>query len=226
LDMMQAAAVSAPTGQLEAGELLSDSGVIFFQKERIITQFSATFPIRGILWYLDEGLINMQALMDGHYERDTPGPEKFEPPVENYAYLYVRNLLRTSVTHPELAGEPGVEALGILRSIAAITRSAHTRSENKKIELREKKNGRVCNIQQETIRVLSLSNPDFGRFELDAATGRKQRQHWVRGHWRNQWYRTENVNRRIWIDGFVKGDASVGIVTGQKVYRATAPSPE
>lgn len=146
--------------------------------------------------------------------------------MENYSYLYPINVLRTEIAHPEIAGDESMDVLGFLRSIAAIARSAQTRSENKVIEHREKKGGRVPNIHKETIRTLSLRNTDYGRYELDAATGRKLRQHWVRGHWRNQWYRGEQVNRMIWIDGFVRGDAALGTVTGQKVYVARAPKQE
>jgi hypothetical protein len=220
VDMMEAAALSAPTGPLESDELLSDSGVIFFQRERLIPMMSTITPVRGVLWYTNGKFINMQVLIDGHYERDLPGDEGIEPPVENYSYLYVLNLLRTTTARPEEAGEGAVEALGFLRSIAAIARSSQTRSETKVVERREKKGGRVRNIHRETVRILSLRNPEYGRYELDGATGRKLRQHWVRGHWRNQWYAGEQINKTIWIDGFVRGDAALGIVTGQKVYVA------
>jgi hypothetical protein len=86
---------------------------------------------------------------------------------------------------------------------------------------RAKKKRQVAGSEpQSGIRVLSLRNADHGRYELDAATGRKVRQHWVRGHWRNQWYSSLQDNRAIWIDGHVKGDASAGIVTGPKVLVA------
>lgn len=73
------------------------------------------------------------------------------------------------------------------------------------------------------VRVLSLVNPEHGRYELDAATGRKLRAHWVRGHWRNQWYATAQEHKTIWVDGFVRGDASIGTVGGARVYAARAP---
>lgn len=226
IDMMEAAAMSAPAVPLDRDELLADRGVIFFQRERAIPMMSATFPIRGVLWYLSGEMISLQVLVDGHHERDVPGNEGIEPPVETYAYLYVLNLLRTPVARPEEAGEKAIEALGFLRAIGAIARSPQSRSEDKVIERREKKGGRVRNIRKDTVRALSLRNPDYGRYELDGATGRKMRRHWVRGHWRNQWYRGEQINKRIWIDGFIRGDADLGTVTGDKVYAARAPRPE
>ena len=55
---------------------------------------------------------------------------------------------------------------------------------------------------------------------MDAATGRKLRSHWVRGHWRQQWYPSIQDHRTIWIDGFIRGDAELGTVTGRKIYVA------
>lgn len=226
IDMMEAAAMSAPAGPLDHDELLSDRGVVFFQRERLIPMMSRTFPVRAVLWYTVGEFINVQVLVDGHHERDVPGSEGVEPPVENYAYLYVLNLLRTPIATPEVAGEKAIEALGFLRAIAAIARSPQSRTEAKVVEHREKKGGRVRNIRRDTVRALSLRNPHYGRYELDGATGRKLRRHWVRGHWRNQWYRGDQVNKRIWIDGFIRGDAALGTVTGEKVYVARAPRPE
>jgi hypothetical protein len=223
IDMMEAAALSAPAGPLDRDELLADRGVIFFQRERFIPMMSGSFPIRGVLWYIAGEMISLQVLTDGHYERDVPGNEGIEPPVETYAYLYVLNLLRTPVARPEAAGDKAIEALGFLRAIAAIARSPQSRAEDKVLERREKKGGRVRNIHRDNVRALSLRNPEYGRYELDGATGKKLRRHWVRGHWRNQWYRGDQVNKRIWIDGFIRGDASLGTVTGDKVYVAKVP---
>jgi hypothetical protein len=226
IDMMEAAAISAPAGPLDREELLADRGAIFFQRERIIPMMSQLYPIRGVLWYTEGEMISLQVLTDGHYERDVPGSEGIEPPAETYAYLYVLNRLRTPVARPEAAGDKAIEALGFLRAIAAIARSPQSRTEAKVMEHREKKGGRVRSIQRDTVRALSLRNPEYGRYELDGATGRKLRRHWVRGHWRNQWYRGEQVNKRIWIDGFIRGDADLGTVTGDKVYVARAPKGE
>ncbi|WP_257478347.1 hypothetical protein [Acidipropionibacterium jensenii] len=55
---------------------------------------------------------------------------------------------------------------------------------------------------------------------VNAATGSKVRAHWVCGHWRNQWYVSAQEHHMIWIDGFVRGDGDLGIITGPKVYLA------
>ena len=86
--------------------------------------------------------------------------------------------------------------------------------------------GRKRQLIEGSVRVLSLHNPEYGRYELDAATGRHLRQHWVRGHWRNQWYPSEQINQTIWIDGFVRGDASIGVLAGQKIYVARGTDPD
>lgn len=226
VDMMEAASLTAPTGPLREEELLSDHGVLFFLKERFIPSMCSTSPVRGVMWYTLSGQINVQIFIDGHHERDFPGTDGIEPPVENYSYLYPINVLRTEIAHPEIAGDESMDVLGFLRSIAAIARSPQAQTDDRVVEHREKKGGRVRNIHKESVRILSLRNSDYGRYELDAATGRKLRRHWVRGHWRNQWYPGEQINKTIWIDGFVRGDAAIGTVTGQKVYVARAPKEE
>jgi len=41
----------------------------------------------------------------------------------------------------------------------------------------------------------------------------------VRGHWRNQYYPSENTNRLIWIAPYVKGPDDAPLIQSQKVYR-------
>lgn len=109
----------------------------------------------------------------------------------------------------------------LIRSISAITKSQQTLSSTTKPFATEKKRKRKeADLVDSEVRVLSLVNPEHGDYELGAATGIKQRRHWVRGHWRNQWYSSDQTNRTIWIDGFIKGSADIGTVTGDKVYVA------
>lgn len=227
-EMMQAAAIDAPDGPIANDELPSRSGVIFFRQERHIADFGGD-PIRAITWLIRDGTVFAQGLVDGHHEADTPA-EEIEPPREIYAYFHARLLLQTDVGKPSIAGEQAVQFLRFLRSINAISKSAHTKVEDESVQARVKgRKSRHREMIDGRVRTLSLHNPDYGRYELDAATGTHVRQHWVRGHWRNQWYSRERVNRSFWIDGFVRGDASVGVVSGQKVYVVkgadTAPPP-
>lgn len=224
LDMLEAAAITAPTGELNDDELLASSGVLLFEHERNIPAFTAKddpVPIRGITWSADNGHLTVQVMIDGHHELNNPG--KIEPPADCYAYLYQLNLLKTQLRDPTLPGhEEEVNAiLGYLRSIKVIAQSPATDSATVRPKPRSKKErAKAGTTRTSTVRVLSLRNADHGRYELDAATGRKVRQHWVRGHWRNQWYPSLDDNRAIWIDGYIKGDASRGTVMGQKIHVA------
>jgi hypothetical protein len=224
LDMLEAAALTAPDGELNDDELLSSAGVMLFEHERNVPAFTARnddVPIRGITWKAEGGYITVQVMIDGHHELNNPG--QLEPPADCYAYLYQLNLLKASMRDPTVPGrDGGARALvAYLRSIKVIAQSAATNSttvQQKRLSKKEARQARTA--LPSTVRVLSLRNADHGRYELDAATGRKVRQHWVRGHWRNQWYPSLNDNRAIWIDGYIKGDASLGTVTGQKIHVA------
>ena len=144
-------------------------------------------------------------------------------PLACYAYLYQTNLLKASMRNPTVVGhnESVSALLGYLRSVKVIAQSPATSNTVVQPNARpKKKHAQGDSTPPRSIRVLSLRNADHGRYELDAATGRKIRQHWVRGHWRNQWYPSLKDNRAIWIDGYIKGDAALGIVMGQKIHVA------
>lgn len=178
-------------------------------------------PIRGLTWKVEDGHLTVQVMIDGHHELNNPG--RVEPPADCYAYLYQLNLLKTQMRNPTVPGhESDVDTLlGFLRAVKVIAQSPATDSTAVQPKDRsKKKRAQAAVASPSTVRVLALRNGDHGRYELDAATGRKVRQHWVRGHWRNQWYPSLADNRAIWIDGHIKGDASLGTVVGQKVHVA------
>ncbi len=228
VDMAMAAALTAPSLPLRREELMADHGVVYFVRERMIEQIHPTSPLRGLVWSLDDEVIDVVIYADGHHERDTKGINGYEPPVENYAYLYARAMLRVPLVldaaDAEKATAEDLAAMhyvfNLIRSIGAISRSPRTKDETKIVQRRVKKHGRVRSVHDDPIRILSLHNPEHGGYELDAATGRKMRQHWVRGHWRNQWYASIEEHRTIWIDGFIKGDSELGTMASPKVYVA------
>lgn len=216
LDMAEAAALSAPTGPVHADELLAERGVIFFQEPRVLPGQREDRPSRALLWSLDDVgtavYLNIELMCDGHHEGGSPG-QRMEPPEENYYYLYTTMILHSLAQDPGIGGDKDARFLsGLLRSLAAIARSPATSTQEREYEHRRKKNGRVRSIVQAPVRTLSLRRAEHGRYELDAASGRGVRQHWVRGHWRQQWYPRLQDRRSIWIDGFIKGDPSLGKV--------------
>ena len=229
LDMLEAAAITAPDGELNDDELLASSGVMLFEHERIIPALIKEkygVPVRGITWKVKDGNLTAQVMADGHHGRRRQddimrGSTKY--PLACYAYLYQTNLLKASMRNPTVVGhnESVSALLGYLRSVKVIAQSPATSNTVVQPNARpKKKHAQGDSTPPRSIRVLSLRNADHGRYELDAATGRKIRQHWVRGHWRNQWYPSLKDNRAIWIDGYIKGDTALGIVMGQKIHVA------
>lgn len=123
---------------------------------------------------------------------------------------------------------PSVRMLmALVRAVSAIARSPLATETRPPVESPKQKKLRQKKKKPDPhgIRVVSLRKSEYGDYELDATTGRKVRAHWVRGHWRNQWYPSVNAHRTIWIDGFVKGDAAQGTVGGSKVYIAQGDKP-
>lgn len=53
-----------------------------------------------------------------------------------------------------------------------------------------------------------LNRPEVGDRELEQLRADRQqiRGHWVRGHWRNQWYASVEEHRWVWVEGFPRGN--------------------
>lgn len=193
--------------------------------------------VRGFSWFPTDpgGFDGLQGLMlqlytDGpdaqHYD-EVLFPTADERPLLPLATYQHLHMLTSGFGH--LGGDADQYShisisvrflMSLVRAVSAIARSPkiteHRPSTEtpKQKKLRQRK-GRPAPHE---VRVLALRHSEHGRYELDAATGRKVRAHWVRGHWRNQWYPRTQEHRTIWIDGFVKGDPEQGSLTGPKVY--------
>ena len=113
--------------------------------------------------------------------------------------------------------------MGFVRAVTALAQSPQVKNEvatDHGLKPGKKQGRRKQPVHDTQVRVLSLRHPEHGTYELDAATGRRIRAHWVRGHWKNQWYPASQEHRTIWIDGYVKGDVKLDVITGPKVYVA------
>lgn len=243
--MLLAAAMTAPSEALHHDELLARNGVVFFSEEQDFSELtmSAEHPVRAIQWMTVESLRGThmigKVLYEGHHEwsrlmaatapEDTGGPDQITIGIpERHQHLLPSEFIDTSVAVgrdiPSTSEFSGL--LGLFRSITAIAASSHTQDDTvavvQKKKAQKRKNSRSSRgpNSDPSVRVLSLVNSEYGQYEMDAATGRKLRQHWVRGHWRNQWYSSIQQNRRIWVDGFVRGNRELGTLTGPKVYVA------
>lgn len=253
--MMLAAAISVPDTPLRADELISEEGVIFFEKPLYIdpifelsdsiafdermTKGYKKMPVRVIQWAKwgeNHLMITMHSDEKFVEERETEivtAEQSFNDPLNPkimYQYLGqiafgVGSLDASQAEHDE--DHASVKhTIALLRSFKAILESQISKEQNaedvvgeqktrKKRKASKRKTGDISKIT-----VVSLIDQKHGRYELEAATNTniKMRLHWVRGHWRNQWYASVNEHRAIWINGFAKGDPTLGHVQNRIVY--------
>lgn len=69
------------------------------------------------------------------------------------------------------------------------------------------------------LKIVKLRAVEQRVYERAEAEGREWAHRWiVRGHWRNQWYRSEGVHRPIWISPYVKGPDGMPLIGSRKVF--------
>lgn len=237
-DMMLAASISAPNAPLFSDELISPHGALYFENRQDLTRLPyGPSNTRAVIWTTftgddrDRYMIVMVASVMTEEAKDgwkQVHPRHFYPRLSPYLdnRFFTVNRIDDSMVS---ANPETIAAFGLVRSISAILASEQTREHTvtqpvtKKAKKTAKRTGKPARDSQ--VRVVSLVNHDHGRYQLDAVTGHKMRAHWVRGHWRKQWYPATEEHRTIWIDGFVKGDAKLGRVNSAKVHTARTSRP-
>ncbi|MGP5523305.1 hypothetical protein ACTXM3_08400 [Glutamicibacter arilaitensis] len=241
-DMVLAASLSAPADQLHEDELLAPRGIVFF--ENPTTVFSEIYddledadvaPVRAISWELPvesgEKLVALTTFFDGSetsfVEPPIPGlpeevrlrMEQFTQKTATYLSIGLINNFKLNDLEKESNGSSQL-LIRYLRALSAIARSPRTDTTTKAITVAKRKKGKRTYTRERNVTVVSLQRPETAQYELDGARGRiRQRAHWVRGHWRNQWYATVEDHRPKWIDGFMKGDPEKGTVQTRKVVK-------
>lgn len=259
-DMVVAATLSAPNAPLRQEDIITESGTIFFEKPLYLRDFKSMLrpddpfhaayamdhPIRAIHWYpklSDPAFYGIETLIEGTYVREdieayqANAPNAALAPVGYWDHLVTATtgVAQINATPEEHDKKPTAikHAIAMLRSAKAILDSplsTQNTGETKHRQKKSKRSRRAKDIDTSTVRVVSLRRPEYGKYELDAATGHTpktpQRMHWVRGHWRNQWYPSAQEHRPRWIDGYIKGNADYGDVTDRPtVYLATGDTP-
>lgn len=241
-DMVLAASIGAPDGVLHEDELLAPRGVVFFERptrifEDIFDNLTADdiAPVRAISWELPyeagERLVALTTYFDGSettfVQPELQGvteemrlrSEKFAQQTAAYMNVGLINNFRLSDYENEFQNS-SQKLINYLRALTAIARSPRTNAVTKPVTVARRKKGKRTYTKERNVTVMSLHHPETAQYELDGATGRShQRQHWVRGHWRNQWYATVEDHRLKWIDGFIKGDPEKGTVQNRKVVK-------
>lgn len=78
---------------------------------------------------------------------------------------------------------------------------------------------RRANKPVDPVRVISLRQPEH---HGGPGSDRSYHHRWVvRGHWRKQWYPSQERNVPIWISPYVKGPDGAPLLAGEKVYAWT-----
>lgn len=246
--MMTAAAAASPQTLIKEHELPSESGMIFFETPQDLSfvlsdQHSPPgmlTQVRAVRWITahfaedQEPMLMWGMYVDPEIARKSDFERETEVVFPDEFYFY-SNTFASAVTYfdasklaelePDPIPQPNLTISSLLRSITAIAASPQSIDASTNDQTKKKRKGRRnASSREREVRILSLVNPEHGRYELDAATGRRLRRHWVRGHWRSQWYPSIEEHKTIWIDGFIKGNADLGIIDSPKVYVAKAPT--
>lgn len=228
--MARAAASTAPETKFSLDELLSPVGAVFFRNEVRIEEVHPDLKLRTLYWRVletheGEPYIQVDLLQDGPMADPDPSVLANPRMLESVYYLRTMGSMTLPVDDPGPHDHFITQTLAFFRAMNAVARSPRTRSEDVvtgRARGKKKKHRRAEPASQQTVRTLSLREPEHARHEMDAATGAAPRvgvrQHWVRGHWRSQWYPSLDDHRSIWIDGFIKGDAGLGVMPTTVVH--------
>ena len=220
--MVQAAALSLPTSTIRQEDFLGPEGVLFFSEPIFATEgagglqgWDVSVPLRGLLWMTSDGRFIIYVLTDGD-------PTLVHETARDYyvsPFTHTLAMLNGGFDH-EYQGDTWFTSL--LVAATAVSKSPLTVNEDVLPGARTGKIARSRGIVDRPVRRSSLRHREYGDLELDAARGARgvhspQRFHYVRGHWRQQWYPTVQEHRVRWIDGFSKGNIDLGAVSGTKV---------
>ncbi|MGP5014521.1 hypothetical protein ACTXJX_11940 [Glutamicibacter ardleyensis] len=241
-DMVYASSLSAPAGALHEDELLAPRGIIFFQNptkmfEEIFTEIDPEeiVPVRAISWELSseqgQKFVSLTTYfdgseqvftefpLDGYTEAEQARMTAFVPKTATYLSIgLINNVVLDLIDEDPTTSSQ--KLINYLRALSAIAQSPRTNSVAKPVTVSKRKKGKRTYTTERPVTVMSLHKPETAQYELAGAKGTTtQKLHWVRGHWRNQWYSTVEDHRLKWIDGFLKGDAELGTVSSRKVTK-------
>lgn len=220
-NMALAAAESTPKNQgIIPEDLIAPHGAIFFEQmidgDLIPGFISGNSRIRAITWqtHTDKSGSPVAVAVSNWYEAQG----------SRYLWKHYTHILgfNASVTDMHSEGSHG-GIFHLLRAVGAVARTSYAIDDQVEVQLsgspKSKKGGRKPQPRRpQKIRRLYLRHPEYGAAELDAARGRQNRRlHWVRGHWRKQWYPSQEIHHIRWIEGHPRGSAELGTVEGERV---------
>ena len=103
-------------------------------------------------------------------------------------------------------------AISVLMYVSAFKRDKSRVKENVTNKLKASKKR---SIPSHRIHTVFIRQPNV-TYAMSKAPGKSEMSWIVRGHWRNQWYKKEDVHKPKWIDPYWKGDGKKEI---EKVYK-------
>lgn len=233
VDMMEAASLSAQHRNVNAEDLLAEQGAMYLS--RTVHLEGADSDIRALYWTKSvnpssRGESIRQTLAVIALSEVPPDQRRriFNLWGRPYHVPYLRPVARVLLP---FSGDPtaritseasrlsatSAQLMGLMVSLAAISRSPLSESEGGPVPSDGTSRGHSST--RSSIRRSYLRHPEYGSMEIQAARG-KMRAHWVRGHWRRQWYSSIQEHRFIWVDGFPKGNPDRGEVKGSKILVA------
>lgn len=113
----------------------------------------------------------------------------------------------------------------LLQAFSALVRLPLVRDEHGPASKSARKEGERAGVQNAAVRRVYLRRPEHAQEELEAARAARQarpaRGHWVRGHWKQQWYASLEEHRPLWVSGYPRGDFTTGAVPGVKMLVAS-----
>jgi hypothetical protein len=237
VDLLAVAADTYPIEPMRPDHLIAPDGMILFAKplpavwQHTDGRDGTSQKISAISW--NEGV----ATNDGQpvigitgWERYT-GLARFDEPK-----LALRYDGLSPISHANgIYGAPPTDEGGpaspqrILQAFIALTRTPLVRDETYPASKAATQAAYRAGRTDPLIRRVQLRRPEHAGEELDAArahrSGQPARGHWVRGHWKQQWYPSVGENRPLWVAGYARGDFSAGMVPGTKVMVASDRRP-
>lgn len=137
--------------------------------------------------------------------------------------------LRDAYTRPDgLWGfHPGAaEMIALIFTFWQFASAPHGESRSVRRRLERAASG-PASARLPMLKVLDLPPPRPAPSAVSEETGPPTRRHWVRAHWRRQWYPSRQEHDLIWIPEHARGDAALGWVPRRPtVYRLNRPEEQ
>ncbi|MDF3290172.1 hypothetical protein [Streptomyces silvisoli] len=100
--------------------------------------------------------------------------------------------------------------LAVLLSLTALSRQPLAHIDVPKVPQQVAGRARRAGVDVQRFRRIRLRQPERAALELqaarDKANGTTRAGHWVRGHWRQQYYPSIDEHQAVWIEGHPRGD--------------------